>query len=161
MFQCGKMFMWRACNDLLPTRSNLVKRGIIHEAQCPFCEKDEETVEHILWSCPSAQDVWSCGPRKLQKATGMYLTFFHVFGEMLGRCELAELELMAVVARTIWFRRNTVVHGGVFTPPTQVFWDASNSLDAFRRLTDPESTLENPLSVVIHNSMDKTPHRYF
>jgi hypothetical protein len=94
--------------------------------------------------CARCLELWS---PQASKGHGYVSHFFHVFGEMLGRCELAELELMAVVARTIWFRRNTVVHGGVFTPPTQVFCDASNSLDAFRRITGPESTLENPLSV--------------
>jgi len=34
-------------------------------------------VKHILWSCPSAQDVWGCGPKKLKKGTdGGYKFFF-------------------------------------------------------------------------------------
>jgi hypothetical protein len=33
--------------------------------------------------------------------------------EMIDRCEIEEYELLAVVAKKIWFRRNNVVHGGV------------------------------------------------
>lgn len=34
---------------------------------CPIWLRDKETIEHILWECPSAVDVWGCGPASLQK----------------------------------------------------------------------------------------------
>jgi hypothetical protein len=45
---------------------------------------------------------------------------------------------MVVVARKIWFRHNSVVHGGVFTCPNQVFREANDSLDEFRRINARE-----------------------
>jgi hypothetical protein len=48
-----KMFLWKACHNLLPTKANLAKRGVIPASTCPLCEREEETVEHILWSCDS------------------------------------------------------------------------------------------------------------
>jgi hypothetical protein len=50
-----KMFMWRACHDLLPTKQNLLRRGV--DDLCLFCLQEAETMKHILWSCPSAKDV--------------------------------------------------------------------------------------------------------
>lgn len=72
---------------------------------------------NILWSCQPVQDVSGCGTKKLQKSIGEGLTFFQVIGKMLERRDLVELELMAVVARKIWFRRNVVVHGSDFSNP--------------------------------------------
>jgi len=62
-----KMFMWRACNDLLPTKCNLLKRKMMDESVCPYCCREEETVVHVLWSCPAAQDVWGSGSMIFQK----------------------------------------------------------------------------------------------
>jgi hypothetical protein len=47
-------FLWKACNGILPTRVNLHKRGISDDPMCPICLRKEETVGHILWSCPSS-----------------------------------------------------------------------------------------------------------
>lgn len=46
---------------------------------------------------------------------------------------MTKLELLVVVARKIWFRRNTV-HGGDFSHPNRVFRESVESLDEFRRL---------------------------
>ena len=34
-----KVFGWRACNDILPTKLNLSKRRIIDDVMCPICLK--------------------------------------------------------------------------------------------------------------------------
>lgn len=43
-----KMFMWRACNNLLPTRANLIRWGVSIDVHCPICEQANETIRHIL-----------------------------------------------------------------------------------------------------------------
>jgi hypothetical protein len=43
-----KMFLWRACHNLLPTKVNLLKRGICDNSFCPICLFENETVEHII-----------------------------------------------------------------------------------------------------------------
>lgn len=54
-----KMFLWKACNDILRTKQNLAKKGVVPESYCPICTLETETLEHILWCCPSAMDVWT------------------------------------------------------------------------------------------------------
>jgi hypothetical protein len=53
-----KMFTWRACHNILPTRLSLFKRKIIEDANCPCCGVEEESVIHALWTCLAAKDVW-------------------------------------------------------------------------------------------------------
>jgi hypothetical protein len=62
-----KNFLWQAGNDILLTRVNLLKRGIIEDPMCPICILERETTSHIIWSCVSARDVWSEGYTKLHK----------------------------------------------------------------------------------------------
>jgi len=53
-----KNFLWKICNNLLPTKENLFKKNIVQDPLCPFCRVDIETIGHILWSCPSSMAVW-------------------------------------------------------------------------------------------------------
>jgi hypothetical protein len=52
-----KFFLWRACHNLLPTKQNLLRKGVVEDGLCPCCKIQEESTIHALWSCPSAQDV--------------------------------------------------------------------------------------------------------
>jgi hypothetical protein len=51
------LFLWKACQNLLPTKANLYRRHINSNPLCPICGIEEETLGHILWSCPLAKDV--------------------------------------------------------------------------------------------------------
>ncbi|XP_058758447.1 uncharacterized protein LOC131631698 [Vicia villosa] len=56
-----KFFYWRVILDKLPTRNQLVRRGIIannHEALCAFCELRYEEPFHIFISCSKLQILW-------------------------------------------------------------------------------------------------------
>jgi hypothetical protein len=63
-----KVFMSRACHDILPTRVNLFKRKVVETSLCLCCKLGEETTIHALWSCPTSRDVWGCGPKIFQKS---------------------------------------------------------------------------------------------
>ena len=62
-----KVFGWRACQEILPTRLNLVKRRIIHDSVCSNCTRFSESMIHALWDCKVAVDVWVGSSLKLQK----------------------------------------------------------------------------------------------
>ncbi|GJY01241.1 RNA-directed DNA polymerase, eukaryota [Tanacetum coccineum] len=52
------LFAWRAWHDCLPTRSNLIRRGVTLDlVACPICLSDEESVPHIFFRCNLAQEV--------------------------------------------------------------------------------------------------------
>jgi hypothetical protein len=63
-----KLFLWRALNNSLPTKANLFSSGVVKDSKCPICMGEEEMTEHILWSYPSANDVWGFGIKKLQNS---------------------------------------------------------------------------------------------
>ena len=64
--------MWRACNDILPTQINLVKRGIINGDKCPICTREVETAIYVLWGCVAITDVWAGSIPNLQKGNSVF-----------------------------------------------------------------------------------------
>lgn len=62
-----KMFMWRACHNVLPTKENLLKRGIVNKLSSPIYGIQKESTLHIPWCWPSAMDVWRVCGGKFQK----------------------------------------------------------------------------------------------
>jgi hypothetical protein len=77
---------------------NLLIRGVVTDSLCPIYLREDEIVKHILWSCPSTQVVWGCGPKKLQKCMDEGPTFIHIFEKLMSRCDILELELVAIMA---------------------------------------------------------------
>ncbi|XP_058774290.1 uncharacterized protein LOC131648556 [Vicia villosa] len=56
-----KIFCWRVILDRLPTRNQLIRRGIIannHEAMCVFCGLYVEEPDHIFNFCSELRVMW-------------------------------------------------------------------------------------------------------
>ncbi|RHN71717.1 putative ribonuclease H-like domain, reverse transcriptase zinc-binding domain-containing protein [Medicago truncatula] len=43
--------MWRLAKNILPTRSNLHKKGILLDLQCPLCHDENESSHHLFLKC--------------------------------------------------------------------------------------------------------------
>ncbi|XP_059458269.1 uncharacterized protein LOC132187853 [Corylus avellana] len=147
-----KTFMWQACNNILPTKEVLHKRKITQDPLCPIYGLKTETVGHILWSCPSARDVWTeCYP-KLSKCASLEADFIDIMAHLLERLDADQLQFMASVARQIWLRRNLVVFGGELTEPSTIIrWSkdqVENWCNFNKRRTRREVTSERAPSTV-------------
>ena len=53
-----KFFLWLVAHDKCWTTDRLARRGLPHPAQCPLCDQEEETVNHLLVSCVFARQFW-------------------------------------------------------------------------------------------------------
>ncbi|GJV11077.1 RNA-directed DNA polymerase, eukaryota, partial [Tanacetum coccineum] len=53
------VFVWRARLDCLPSRSNLVRRGVaLDSVTCPLCHAFVEDIQHVLFRCDIAQRIF-------------------------------------------------------------------------------------------------------
>jgi ribonuclease HI len=129
--KAAKSFLWKACSDILPTKDKLFKKNITQDPLCPICCLETETVCHILWSCPSAQDVWGECAIKFQKSHNYATNFMFVMGRLIDKCTDEEVQMAVMVARQIWHRRNNMVFGGKFTSPKLLVKTAKDQLEAF------------------------------
>lgn len=49
-----KVFGWRACHNILPTRVNLIRRRIISDNICQCCIRLPQSAIHVIWECSVA-----------------------------------------------------------------------------------------------------------
>jgi hypothetical protein len=96
-----KMFLWKACHDLLSTKVNLLKRGVCDNSLCPICLLEEELVVHVVWACPATNDAWGETRIRLQKSSCEASEFSQFFLDVVTRCDKEEVELFAVLARRL------------------------------------------------------------
>lgn len=95
-------FLWRACNNILPTKENLMRRKIVSGPTCPLCGRETETSGHALWSCDAARAVWSESPRAIQKCAIEANDFSYIFSHLCERLNDEDLELATVITQRIW-----------------------------------------------------------
>ena len=109
-----KVFIWRACHNILPTLNRLRQRRIIENALCPICMQALETIIHALWECGAARDVWAGYPqRALQKGLTAQVSVLQLVEVLMQRLPEDALEVFLVQSWLLWHRRNRVVHGGL------------------------------------------------
>ncbi|XP_041016311.1 uncharacterized protein LOC121258849 [Juglans microcarpa x Juglans regia] len=96
-----KTFIWKALNDSLPTRVNLMKRKIIEDARCPICEGEEESICHILWSCAAASDVWAGLLSPIQKWSCNEDDILKMWVKLTQNLQQEDLEVVATIMRRV------------------------------------------------------------
>ena len=97
------LFLWNACNNILPTKENLSKRALTLDNKCPICNSETEMVGHSLWSCLATKDVWMECHVRIQKSLGAEDDFLAIFERLMERLSADELWMMVFVAWHIWF----------------------------------------------------------
>ena len=88
-----KIFGWRACHDILPTKKNLAQRRIIGDSVCELCQQGSESGIHVLWGCGVARDVWAGNKGRLRKSVGGQADFIHLFEVLMDRLSREELKV--------------------------------------------------------------------
>ncbi|XP_059451173.1 uncharacterized protein LOC132181948 [Corylus avellana] len=130
-YQCNKGFLRRAGSDILPTKSNIAKRGVVKEETCMLCCSERETVAHILWSCLLAHDAWSVSGRNFQKSLCEAMNFIDIIDYLFQHCSREDMDLFATTTRNIWNRHIFFLHGGPFHHPNYVAKEAALSVQQY------------------------------
>lgn len=53
-----KFFLWRAAHEVLPTKANLISRGVEVGVECGICGRGYENTRHVLLDCEFAKKCW-------------------------------------------------------------------------------------------------------
>ena len=96
-----KVFGWRACQNALPTRENLVRCKVVKDGCCQICGLETESVAHVLWQCGVGQDIWAGSIRKLQKSITGQPEFMQMVEDLTQKLNEEEQELFWVLCWTI------------------------------------------------------------
>jgi len=53
-----RFFMWLAPHKKCWTADRLLRRGLPSEPLCPFCDQEDENIDHLLVTCVFAREFW-------------------------------------------------------------------------------------------------------
>ncbi|XP_075654846.1 uncharacterized protein LOC142625013 [Castanea sativa] len=99
-----KTFAWKASRNILPTKVNLYRRGVIDNATCDACGLAEETSGHLFWDCTKARE--------------------HMGNDLV--------ELVVIVAWCMWYNRNKVRLGSTRQTSQEIIHKARSTLNEFQ-----------------------------
>ncbi|KAK3217989.1 hypothetical protein Dsin_011959 [Dipteronia sinensis] len=105
-----KIFVWRACENWIPTRTNLLLRKVPSDSICPCCDQKAETTMHALWCCPLLRPIREvCGFTKdcWGDDNSMFLDFMIYCRRQLVQ---EEMDLICQILWRGWYNRNRGVH---------------------------------------------------
>ena len=130
-------FLWRACRDILPTKSNLKRRKVLTEDLCEACSLESETSGHLFWSCPRAKTVWRYAGFFDSVSALHFDSFMDLAWRliMVDRCDDTIAALMGTIAWRLWGNRNEVRNGGKRLSEMELCRDASMWLLEFQDAT--------------------------
>lgn len=134
-----KNFLWRACKEALPVKTNLVCRKILVEDIYYHCNLKAEDGYHALWDCAELSANWEADTSWLFCRSKKLTNFYELACFMLenGR----NPELFAALAWTIWSRCSQLRTSNKPYPLTQVIPTAKQMLQDFTQMQPAVSTI--------------------
>ena len=143
-------FMWKACNESLPTKMNLFKRKATANPTCDRCHCEKEDTMHALWGYISLKEIWWEEQTRKIHLHENFANFRYLFQGFVLYKRPMLAETFVVLAWSTWFNRNAKRMGKSFLPNHKIYVDAIEQLREFQMAQVQPSTL--PLSSSTHPS---------
>jgi hypothetical protein len=124
------VFSWQAVLGRLPTRENLMRRGVVlvePNVVCVLCGKGRETEDHLFASCPTTWEIWSKVHRWFGMISVVPSTIGSLFQAFLPLFRNRKNALKGViliwhaVIWVLWRTRNERIFRGVLVGPEEIF----------------------------------------
>ena len=98
-----KNFLWCACKNSLPTKSNMTRKMIVQTPTCDRCASMAEDTIHALWGCSALDVVWD-EARWSFKSREVFSDFKQLVSWLLEKGK--PLKFFAIQVWCIWHQRN-------------------------------------------------------
>lgn len=110
-----RLFMWRTYLNILPTRTNLFDKEILHSFSCQWCEDEPETLSHVLWQCDFARRIWYAYPIPISSVCTVDMSFWDFISHCITDLSASLVTVLFTTVWEIWNARN------------RLLWDNKNS----------------------------------
>uniref|UniRef100_A0A803NT49 Reverse transcriptase zinc-binding domain-containing protein n=1 Tax=Cannabis sativa TaxID=3483 RepID=A0A803NT49_CANSA len=113
-----KNFVWRVCHSWVPSKSELVKKGIKMDIICSGCWSNVETISHALWHCPRLRSVWKEAGfwHLFPKSLGLMSDLMDFLMFMASKCSKQEFEMFLGLSWMVWSQRSKQIFQNKETP---------------------------------------------
>ncbi|XP_038984440.1 uncharacterized protein LOC120111464 [Phoenix dactylifera] len=134
------LFLWKVAWGCLPPRRMLAGRGVQTTPFCEACSDIEETVTHVILSCPKAAQIWERLSVPLPHTWESVKDLLHHLLESMRRPSTVEKGIRrAYLAYHIWLDRNARLFEGSRSIPRTVVDRAFGMLRRSPRLPRRDS----------------------
>ena len=103
-----KHFVWRACNDALPTKANLYRRHVTDSDTCDLCKGHPEDIVHALWLCKEIAYVWSSLEWFHQAVPVQPANFRKLLARFMPCQDEYKDEIFVIAVWCVWNRQNAI-----------------------------------------------------
>lgn len=113
-----KVFIWKALSNALAVNDCLLDRGMKCDGCCQICGMDGESINHVLFSCTLARQVWAISefpspPGGFCEKT-LYANMNHLYSVMNSRGSMKEItQVFPWTLWYIWKNRNSLLFEGL------------------------------------------------
>lgn len=112
-----RFFAWLALQNRCWTSDRLARHGLDHQEACPFCDQEEESINHILLDCVFAKEVWTRVCQAMNKpewapTSGLKLAEWCTDKIGGGPRRKDTRAVMILVMWELWKHRNAIVFDG-------------------------------------------------
>lgn len=121
-----KVFIWRLCNNALPTKQNINQRGIPVDPICVFCNKEQENAAHLFRDCEWATRMWLSSPLGINTRAGNTTSIKDWTMQWITKITKDDIPYYDTTNNffagfwAIWKHRNEVIFRGVDPNPNTV-----------------------------------------
>ena len=136
----GKMkhFMWQALTGCIATTERLAYRHLGTDRSCPRCGDPEETINHLLFECPPALQVWALSDYPSLPgyfpSTSVYQNMNFLFWKKRNVASMEPLiETFPWILWYIWKARNDKIFNGKDISPLDTLQLASLEAECWRK----------------------------
>ncbi|XP_058746011.1 uncharacterized protein LOC131618872 [Vicia villosa] len=123
--------MWRAAKNIMPTKHNLLKKGINLDFICSFCNRDVEIVKHLFLDCAFAMTTLLSSV--LCYRTPSDLHFNDWLLSILSCGDVMSSQIIYNTVYKIWLGRNQKLYQAKDSSPIKVAEEASKSVMDFNK----------------------------
>jgi ribonuclease HI len=124
--------LWRILHNAIPTKTNLLNRGIMCDSMCPMCNKEPETTNHIFQQCEWARLVWFGCPLTITTSNVQAQNFSDWLSYMLINSTNECMQVTATIVYSIWLARNKRIFQNKSIPAKDVVDQAMRNLSEYR-----------------------------
>jgi len=144
-----RSFMWRLAHQCLPTRVNLLTRGIPCEESCVCCDLLAETHMHVFFVCSKAVNCWEhIGIHNIiLELLPTADNFTTMLFDLLNRLSPHQQSLTAMVLWSLWKNRNSKLWEAIDHTSSFIVTRAKDTLNEWscmQRAKLPAHNAEHP-----------------
>ena len=139
-----KHFVWKACNEALPTKTNLHHHHVTNFDICDLCGELPEDIVHAFWSCKDITCVWSSLEWFHQSVPVQPVNFRELLARFMPSQDEYKAKIFAIAGWCVWNRRNAIHFNQAVRPVDSICREVGNILQEFLHAQEVELSPPHP-----------------